>query len=410
MRYNNLGKFKRELTLNNLINIMLFLYILSIYLLTYRDGLNLVSNTLAYLLIASIWVNFLLSKRKRIVFNKFLIIYLLFIIICLISSLYAINQGVALTRVRTLLLLFVLMTSLVNYIDTFEKLRKFMIYFVYSGLIASVYILLTSDFSQATRFAGDLGNLNAIGMIIGVSSAFCFYFILEEKKYLYFPFLLTMLPVVLLTGSRKALLFILITFIIILISRDLKGLKNKINVLIIIIVIISLSYYLINNVTIFYEIIGRRMENLFDFVLGEDTNEGSINIRSVMISVGIDKFKERPILGYGIDNYKLLFSNYVGGEYTYSHNNFVELLVGTGILGAFTYYLTNIIVLKDLIKTSKNNKKTLSNTFLAIIIAYLFMSVGLVYYYNKHISILLAVGSIVFRLIQSEQVKSNKEN
>ncbi len=83
------------------------------------------------------------------------------------------------------------MISLVNYIDTFEKLRSFLLSFVYSGFITGVYILASSDFSQVTRYGSELGNVNSIGMIIGISSIFCFYFIIEEKKYLlYTPIML----------------------------------------------------------------------------------------------------------------------------------------------------------------------------------------------------------------------------
>ena len=39
----------KKVSLNNFINSVLFIYILSIYLLTYREGLNIISNTIAFL-------------------------------------------------------------------------------------------------------------------------------------------------------------------------------------------------------------------------------------------------------------------------------------------------------------------------------------------------------------------------
>ncbi|MFY9598250.1 MAG: hypothetical protein WAP53_07685, partial [Dysgonamonadaceae bacterium] len=178
-----------KLGLNNVVNTIMFLYIISLYLFTYTEDF-IVSNALALLLIASIWANFLLTRRK-LVFNKLLFIFLLFTAICSFSVFYAIDQSVAITQVRTLILIFIVMLSLVNYIDSTEKLKAFMAYFIYAGCIASIYIFSANDFSQLTRFGSELGNVNAVGMIIGISATFCFYFILHEKKFLYlFPFLI----------------------------------------------------------------------------------------------------------------------------------------------------------------------------------------------------------------------------
>ena len=59
-----------KFTLSRIINIIMFLYILSIYLFTFRDGLNSISNFLALTFIAAIWSNVLLT-RKKIVFYLF---------------------------------------------------------------------------------------------------------------------------------------------------------------------------------------------------------------------------------------------------------------------------------------------------------------------------------------------------
>ncbi|WDL92126.1 O-antigen ligase family protein [Bacillus sp. HNR-4] len=390
----------KKFTFSRIINIIMFLYILSIYLFTFRDGLNSISNFLALVLIGSIWSNVLLT-RKKIVFNKFLFIYFLFIFICFVSVFFAINQNTAVTKINTIILIYLLMISLINYIDTFEKLRSFLISFVYAGFITGINILANSDFSQVTRYGSELGNVNSIGMIIGISSIFCFYFIIEEKRYLlYMPIMLINIFVVFLTGSRKALLFVVLTIIVILLIQQKTGIKGKIKALLGIIIILVLSLYVIFNVELLYRIIGIRMEHLFTYIQGEGANEGSINIRANMIDMGLEWFKERPIMGYGIDNFRSLYGvEAIGGEFTYSHNNFVELLVGIGVIGTFLFYLTHLIVLKKLYRESKKNyKSSLCYAFIAIISIYIILSVGLVYYYDKHISMILAVGSIICKI------------
>jgi len=400
----------KKISLNGLINFILFLYILSLYLLTYREGLNNIGNAVAFLLITIIWLNFLLTK-KRLVFNKFLLIYLLFIAICATSVFYALDQGIVITKVKTLILIFLTMLSLVNYINTFDKLRNVVIYFVYSGFIASIYIIINSDFYQITRFGSELGNVNAMGMIIGISAVFCLYLILTEKKYLYLPFLLIMIPTILLTGSRKALLFICMSVIIILFLRNRNSIKNKIKFIFATIIIVMISYFLVFNVPLFYEIIGARMENIVSFVSGEPVNERSLGTRFYMTKVGFEMFMDRPLTGYGIDNYRVLYGMLPEGIETYAHNNYIELMVGTGIFGVLIYYLTHIIVLKDLFRASKRNMyKTLCFTFIAIIVSYIILAPTLVYYYGKHFSFLLAIASVVGRVLgqADEKVKTNQ--
>jgi len=183
------------------------LYVLSLYLFAYREGLVTISNAIAFIIVLMIWTNFLLTKRK-LIFNKFLFLYLLFVVVCIISVFFALDPSITITKIKVLIFIFLVMISLVNYIDTFEKLRKFINYFIYSGFIASVYILLHSDLSFLTRYGSELGNVNAIGMIIGISAIFCFYMIVSERKYWYTFFLIIMIFTIFLTGSRKAVLFI----------------------------------------------------------------------------------------------------------------------------------------------------------------------------------------------------------
>ncbi|MBG9814564.1 hypothetical protein ABD68_24320 [Bacillus endophyticus] len=396
---------KLSLKSKTIINFVMFLYILSIYLFTFRQGLNVISNVLAIGLIGTIWINFLVNRRK-FVLNYFFIAYLLFIILCLVSSFYAINQVAAIKKVVTLVQIYALMFSLVNYIDSFEKLTTFMKCFVYSGFISSIYILLTSDFSQVSRFGEELGNVNAIGMIIGISTVFCFYFILEERKYLYIPILLIDIVVILLTGSRKSLLFILLTIIILLVSKEGNGIGGKFKAVLGSIIVVTLGLYLIYNVPLFYEIMGSRVENLLSFVFGNGTPEGSVNTRADMIEAGINWFKDNPFIGYGIDNYRFLYGGLTGWT-TYSHNNFIELLVGIGLIGFSLYYLSSVLVLGSLKKASKLKYKMLSYSFAAIIIGYIVLSVGMVYYYDKHINILLAVGSAVYRIAKIDNKHLN---
>lgn len=391
-----------KITLSQPINFIMFLYILSLYTFTFQPGWNVISNLLALVLMILIWLENIFLRRK-IVYNKFLLIYFLFIIICLVSCFYAIDPSSSIAKVQTLILTYVLMLSLVNYINTFKRLEYFMKCFVFSGFIVSIYILINGDFTVLERFGSDLGNVNEIGMVICISTVFSLYGFLKKKKYWYMAIILTNLIVIFLTGSRKALMFVVISIVILLIFQENSSkLKSKLMYFIISIVVVLLMFYVIFNVPIFYEILAKRMIYMLNFILGAGTSDASMTERFYMILLGWNWFKAKPLLGYGIDSYKFLYNTVGGGRLTYSHNNIIELLIGTGIVGTTLFYLANIIVVKDLFKAAKTVSKTACFAFIAIITGYVFMSIGMVYYTDKHISIILAVGSVMYKLVQTD--------
>src|SRR5690606_24792031 len=103
--------------------------------------------------------------------------------------------------------------------------------------------------------------------------------------------------------------------------------------------------------------------------------------------------------GYGIDNYRYKFGIDYGGYFAYSHNNFIEILVGTGILGIISFYLAKIFIIKDLYSIKENNsKKALNYLFIALVVSYFFLSISSVYYYSKQYSIVIVMASIIRRV------------
>lgn len=387
----------KRITLNQLINGIMFLYILSLYTISSQAGWNVLSNGIALVLIGLVWLE-MIFLRKKIVFNRFLCIYLLFIIVCIVSVLYATDPNTSFEKVQTMVLIYILMLSFINYVDTLEKLYFIMKCFVFSGFMTSIYILINADFTTLIRFGSDLGNVNEIGLDVGISLIFALCFLLKSKNYWYSLIIVTNLVVILLTGSRKALILVAIALILVLFFQENSTWRRKLRSLLISTGIIVAIYVAIINVPIFYEIIGIRMVSMFNFISGIGIADASINIRSDMIQLGWSWFVKRPFWGYGIDNFRILYGSVGVETHSYSHNNIIELLVGIGLIGTITYYLTNIMVIGDLLKASKIISKTVCFSFIAIIFGYMLLSVGLVYYFDKDISIILALGSIIYRL------------
>jgi len=363
-------------------------------------GLNQVSNLIAgvFILIA---VTKILLQRKKIIFinnNDFLFFYFLFVIVCIISYFYSLEPVTSAIMIKTISLYFIFIVILVNYVDNYDKLKKLIKYFIYSGIIASLYILFNFlyhyGFSHFFRLGKVLGNQNAMGIIIGIATTFSFYFLIFEKKFLYiFPIIITAV-MVLLTGSRTALVFVVLNTIFLIYFKNRSSFKGKLRAVVLIFLLFLLSYYLIFNIPIFYTIIGRRVENYIDFFGSNGTNEGSILMRNYMIKFGIEKFKEKPIFGWGIANYRVLLDKDIGLR-TYAHNNYIELLVDVGTIGTIVYYLMYIFSLFKLKKIKIGIYENYKYLFISLFLSILIIGYSSIYYYNKHFYILLAMASVV---------------
>jgi O-antigen ligase len=105
--------------------------------------------------------------------------------------------------------------------------------------------------------------------------------------------------------------------------------------IIIVSITIVIAYKLVMNIPALYNSIGIRIENIIKVIIIGSTNEASFNTRQKLIEKGVLAYKQKPILGWGLDNFRYVINN--GGYY--AHNNFVEILVNGGIVGFCFYYL-----------------------------------------------------------------------
>ena len=393
--------------MDSVINNILFLYILSLYIFTFIPGLNLVSNAIGGIFILLVGIKMYLQKR-RIIFDWFLFLYLLFILVCVISCFIALEPFTSIDRVKTLFLYFILIFTLINYIDNYDKLEKLITYFICSGVISSIIILLGSDLSQMHTFGKILGNKNTMSVIIGMTVVFSFYFILYKEKYIYiYPAIITLI-VVLLTRSRTGFVLVMVNIFLLICFLDRIDFKKKIKYIILIILALFLFYYLTANVPFLYKIVGKRWEHVTHFFRGIGTSEKSILVRAQMIKFGFKMFQEKPIFGYGINNYKVLFKNAFGIR-RYSHNNYIELLVGVGIVGLISYYLMYFKIMFELIKVKSKSLKNYRYLFLSLLISILIIGYSNVYYFKKHFYFILAMSSILIN-IYKEKYNSHPES
>ena len=98
-----------------------------------------------------------------------------------------------------------------------------------------------------------------------------------------------------------------------------------------------------------------------------------------MRNLGRKWFLERPIFGWGLDAFTQL-SPYE----TYSHNNFIEILVSSGIVGFLFYYGGIAFLFMKCSAARKNERsRTEAIVFFSFLAAAVFMNVAHVDYVSR---------------------------
>lgn len=198
-----------------------------------------------------------------------------------------------------------------------------------------------------------------------------------------------------LTGSRKNLIAIILTvglWFVICWMPDNK--KNIFKVLLMIIAIISITYYCYIHFYLNSDI-AQRMTQIFV------SSDGKENGRFDMYRIAVYIFKKYPIFGLGFHGFGL----WIGNVNTYSHATYAELLACTGIcgsvlfLGMYVYSFVKILVLIIRIRKIEELKDSLVMLKMALIlwVIIIFMSSTVIYFYEL---IGFMVWGILFSIIQ----------
>lgn len=326
--------------------------------------------------------------------------------ISLMSIIYALNSSTSITVIKTFTLLFIILFLLDDQLNSSEDLEKYVKLFLISLFIMIIYVIINLDLksfqlAQHGEASTGLWNGNDIGMKCALYIILILYFLSNNKRILRHIFLIISLifPFVLLyyTASRKA---ILMTILGISLFYYLKYPNKKIRNIIVISLGIYIVFELMINNEALYNTIGWRMKGALALFNNRGQIDSSTLLRKRYIDIGIDAWKKSPILGYGIANFSIINLQETG-HLTYSHNNFVEILVGVGGIGFLIYYSYYIKLLLEYIEIYFNHRTSLMLNTIAICFIIMFvMHFAVVSYYAIEQGILI--------LFMSKAIKFNK--
>lgn len=239
------------------------------------------------------------------------------------------------------------------YINSEERLYKILDLFIISIVYTAILALLTSPIeTYGTISFGGITSLyrNSMGHLCAIIVILSFYLfkITKDKKY-FIPCLVCMITL-LCTGSRGSLLALLFMIGIGFVLE--KGIQKKIKWFFIGLASVILVVVLYFNIPYFQEVFGDRLLALFS---DKYSDGGSASDRAYYVEVGKQMFLQRPILGWGIDNFAYYLRQF--GHYSYevySHNNYIEILTSFGFIGFTLYYWLYVYILKHSLKRKDN--------------------------------------------------------
>lgn len=348
---------------------------------------------------------FLLILTSKLRLSKYIYWIFLFDFIVTASGIWSSDFYYASDEIKKVLIISIVCSFISLLIKSEKNFYEILKLFVYSKIVMTIYIFLTIDMSTigimriGAENLGEEWNANYIGINMALSSFMSFVlFKVEKKQFLKIFYIVTIFLfglITILTGSRKALFLLLFTISMYIL---LNSTKNKFSKLIIILLSGLTTLYLVMNIPFLYNVLGSRIDSLLANFNGQGKVDSSTLHRLEMIEYGKYLFSQKPILGYGINNFRTLYGS-MTGWYTYSHNNYIDLLTGVGLVGTTIYYLGYLYIIR---KTIFRNHSLLRIALISIL-ALVIIEVGLVSYSEFFVHLLICLSFSAVLIAKQEE-------
>ncbi len=345
---------------------------------------------------------FLILKKRFLKIDFFTIWCVLYFFYSLISVFWCKNLSISLDMIQTLLLMYLTLILTTCVIDNARRMNLILFSNLIALFLLAIYIVNNIDLTTLgdERIGADslntVWNANNIGIKLCIGVGIAIYFLFQSKNLIFKIFSLGsgifMGYITLFTGSRTALLMLLlIVFMFIILSSK----RYRLLAIIIAVTAVVALYFFIMNNELLYNVLGSRMEDMIEGLFGGRTNEGSFNERSHMIELGFKWFLEKPFFGYGVNSYRSLYLLEMGWE-TYSHNNFIEMLVNGGIVGFIIYYSIYAYVIVKLIRALRKDRSLTIVLLSTLVVSTLILQISLISYYGTiyNLILMLAVNQL----------------
>lgn len=368
--------------------LVLWIYILSIEVFSYRAGFVLITYGLFALLILCSLRLGKLRVRTNMLFGYMLTLTIVFGFSIFVS----VNASQTMRRWVTMFLM--LVTSITIEWGFWETSADDLFDFFADTICQTCVVAFFFDFLtigpstylgyilNGARLINVASQTNVMGMYGAVALNIMLYKTLFRRDKKIVPVYIFPVLMILASQSKKAILCVLLGLFLMLIMKYRH--KKIVGVLVLCFAGVAVIY--ISQLPVFSAII-RRFTNALGTMTGSnlDSRDWSTYYRMQMIEEGLSLFNQHPLIGFGTDTYQ-----FVSSFGTYSHNNYIELLANNGIIGFLAYYWVYLIIIAMLLKRVIKYNDDKATVLLAIIVEQLLMDYGSVNYYNKIVYIYIS--------------------
>lgn len=345
------------------------------------------------------------------ILHKYMLLWASFIFL---SSIWAINSSYSIEKGMTIIELLICI-SLIYESYYYSDIHRLLKIIMWSGFIVSIYTImfvgvssLSETIDTGGRMDNNFANVNTIGMVASTSVIICIYLYCFYKKSFNVFFCIPSLYVIAASGSRKALIMLLLSFIIIFYLKIKQ--RNKINTslstilnILTSLIVFLLFFFMILQSGLFDGTI-MRIDGMINSFTGKGDIDSSSELRKYYRILGWKCFFENPVLGIGIGNGRILALAKTGHD-CYLHCNYAELAATGGIIGLFLYYW---IYVKIVLSERKFYiKDPLAAIILLLVILNLIMDYGTVSYYSKTTYFMLMIFLLHINTLKNKSYNDN---
>ena len=366
-------------------------------------GLNILIDAIFIIFSFPYW----LKKTHSKVFSRWTLCLLAFWFASIIWSSYS---KISFDTVYKSAVIYVVALCLSKSIENVDDIVRIIKYNFIAVIAYILYIVRFINFAQlgVVRIGADMKgladwNANDIGMMMGIGLATCIFYILQKKKSILMYILAAGFGTIgLFSGSRKAVVLIL-GIIVLTLLLESKGQGRLRNIALILLLVIGFYILIMNNPKL-YNILGHRVETLLRSILGKGNSEDySLTERSMMTAYGLTWFMNKPILGSGFGSFAKFFGAVTGWE-VYSHNNLIELLVSSGIVGTTIYYSIYVYIIIKLLRNAARSQDKLSIFLVSLTIILTVLQTSFIIYSSLPYLLILMLAAVYAEITQIKKL------
>lgn len=351
-------------------NVLLFLYAYSAIVFFEDVDLTIIPKIFAGLLIVEYALSILSSQtgsaKSKWSAGIFCLLFLsLYALVSFSFSTYDL-QGESVVNIVMILVLSFILNRTIDTIKAFDLIITGVALGLTTGFIMNIISPPIDEYGRVARFTGTLGNPNFFALIINFTIVFLlqrYKFYSKTARSLILGFIIFSFYQVMMSGSKMGLLMYLINVLYLIFY--IRVIKSTTGLILISLVIVSLSGYFITNFLTDNSQSFARIQYLQDIFSGKDSYSDSDILRYNLMLKGWDMWTEHPFLGWGYGAFL-----YIGGFNLYSHNNMMELLANTGIIGFILFHaaLIQLIVVSTKTNIHRTNNIIWTLYFFLIVI------------------------------------------